>query len=245
MEYFFLYLAGMMLLIGVLIKKFKFYWLISGYNTASKERKEQMDKEGLGQLVGNYMYFLGGMFVVAFLLMWYKFENASFFVFLIVILSSIYIMIKAQKYDKGAFKSDGSMKMGQKISIGITALVVVGAIGMVLYGLVPTKYVVNEDSLTIEGMYGDTISVQEMKKVELVESLPNIIVRTNGYAAMNVLKGHFKLEQLGKGKLFIRLDRPPYIIIHTDQMYYIINEPDGSKTKELYEKINNLKEKSS
>ncbi len=245
MDYLFLYLAGLLLLMGVLIKKFKFYWLISGYNTASKERQEQMDKEGLGRFMGNYLYFLAGMFVVVFLLMWFDLEKVSFFVFLIIILSTIYVVIKAQKYDKGAYNPDGSMKMGQKITIGIISLVTVGVIGMVLYGLVPTKYVLNEDSLTIKGMYGESISYKDMKKVELVESLPEIKVRTNGYALNDVLKGHFKLEQLGKAKLFIQFGNPPYIIIHTDKGYLIINEPDRAKTSQLYEEISSFKEKSS
>lgn len=245
MDYIFLFLAALFFVMGLLIKKFKFYWLISGYNTASKERKEQMDIEGLGRFMGNYLYFMSSMFVISFLLMWYDVEHISLYVFLGVVVSTVYVIIGAQKYDKGAYHKDGSMKKGPKITIGLTVIILLGLIGMGVYGLTPTKNVANEDSLTIEGMYGETIFYKDMEKVELVESFPEIKMRTNGYSLNNVLKGYFTLEELGKGKLFIQLGNPPYIIIHTEKKFFIINEPERSKTKELYEKINNLKEKSS
>lgn len=245
MDFIFLYLAALFLVFGILIKKFKFYWLISGYNTASKERREQIDKEGLGRFMGNYFYAMAGLLVVAFLLMWFDFEKISFYVFLLILLSTVYVIIGAQKYDKGAYHPDGRLKKGPKITVGIIIVVILGVLGATLYGLVPTKYDLNQDSLTIKGMYGETIPFKNMKKVELVDSLPQIKLRTNGYALNNVLKGHFKLEQLGTGKLFIQLGKSPYIIIHTDERYYIINESEGSKTRELYEKIRMIWEKSS
>lgn len=239
MDFILLYIAGLFLLMAILIKKYKFYWLISGYNTASKERKAQIDKEGLGQFIGNYFLFLSGMLALAFVLMWYKYMLLFSIVLGVALLSSVYVIYGSQKYDKGAYDEKGRLKMGPKISMGITVLVLAGAAGIVIYGQMPTKYVLNEDSLTIEGQYGETIAFKTMEKVELVEELPEIQVRTNGYSFNNVLKGNFKLDQLGKGKLFIKLGQAPYIIIHTSDTYFIINDVSPEKTEELYEKIRN------
>ena len=45
-------LAGVAVILGalgVMIRYFKWYWLIAGYNTMTRERKRQVDIEGLGK----------------------------------------------------------------------------------------------------------------------------------------------------------------------------------------------------
>lgn len=51
-------------LIGYLIKYKKFSWLIAGYNTASKNEKQQYDESALCAAVGNLMFLSGGLCVV-------------------------------------------------------------------------------------------------------------------------------------------------------------------------------------
>jgi hypothetical protein len=51
------------ILIGLAVHVFKWYFLISGYNTMSKEKKANVDTEGLGRLMGIYSYVNGGVFI--------------------------------------------------------------------------------------------------------------------------------------------------------------------------------------
>jgi fatty acid desaturase len=55
--------AVVLLFIGWLVKYKKITWLISGYNTLSKEKKEQYDIEKLTRLIGNYILILAAIFI--------------------------------------------------------------------------------------------------------------------------------------------------------------------------------------
>ena len=54
-------------LIGYLIRYRKMYWLISGYNTMSGEKKKKVDTENLGIFMGNICFILGILLFVGFL----------------------------------------------------------------------------------------------------------------------------------------------------------------------------------
>ncbi|MFU0827925.1 MAG: hypothetical protein ACFWTJ_10435 [Lachnoclostridium sp.] len=45
---------------GILIKYKKCYWLISGYNTSSKEKKKNIDIAGLSKFTGNFCFIIAG-----------------------------------------------------------------------------------------------------------------------------------------------------------------------------------------
>ncbi|MDW7671778.1 MAG: DUF3784 domain-containing protein [Bacillota bacterium] len=55
-----LLIGALFILLGIAIHKLKWYFLISGYNTMSKEKKANVDTEGLGRLMGFYLYLNGG-----------------------------------------------------------------------------------------------------------------------------------------------------------------------------------------
>jgi len=49
-------IAILFIVLGILIKYFKLYFLIAGYNTMSKEKKEQYDIEGVASVFRNAMF---------------------------------------------------------------------------------------------------------------------------------------------------------------------------------------------
>jgi len=54
----------LLIVMGWLIKYKKVTWLISGYNTASKQEKQQYDIEKLCKYVGNFIFILASIFLV-------------------------------------------------------------------------------------------------------------------------------------------------------------------------------------
>ena len=54
-------IAGLLAVFGILIHKFKFYFLIAGYNMMSKEEKEEYNASSMGKHVGLSLYFLSGL----------------------------------------------------------------------------------------------------------------------------------------------------------------------------------------
>ena len=61
---FHLSLALFLVLLGCLIKYGKVAWLIAGYNTSSKEVKEQYDVEALCRGVGHLLFALAGTLII-------------------------------------------------------------------------------------------------------------------------------------------------------------------------------------
>ncbi|MGI5084162.1 DUF3784 domain-containing protein [Treponema putidum] len=54
-------IAAVLAVFGILIRKFKFYFLIAGYNMMSKEEKEEYNTSSIGKHVGLSLYFLSGL----------------------------------------------------------------------------------------------------------------------------------------------------------------------------------------
>lgn len=60
----FFFPTAVLLIVGWLIKYKKVTWLISGYNTASKQEKQRYDIEKLCKYMGNFIFILAGIFFV-------------------------------------------------------------------------------------------------------------------------------------------------------------------------------------
>jgi hypothetical protein len=60
----FLPIALILSIIGWLVKFKKMTWLISGYNTASKQKKEEYDKEKLCKYFGDFIFLLAGSYLL-------------------------------------------------------------------------------------------------------------------------------------------------------------------------------------
>lgn len=58
-------LVLMFIFLGVMIKYFKWSWLIAGYNTSSKEEKEKYDEIALCRYIGNLMFALGALIFIS------------------------------------------------------------------------------------------------------------------------------------------------------------------------------------
>ena len=54
-------IAAVLAVLGILIHRFKFYFLIAGYNMMSKEEKEEYNASSIGKHVGLSLYFLSGL----------------------------------------------------------------------------------------------------------------------------------------------------------------------------------------
>jgi hypothetical protein len=55
-------IALILFFLGWIIKVRKVTWLISGYNTASKEKQKEYDTDKLCKYFGNFLYMLAGVF---------------------------------------------------------------------------------------------------------------------------------------------------------------------------------------
>ncbi len=63
--------GGVFITVGVLIKKYKWYQLIAGYNTASEAVKKQYDIEGLAAHIGDGLATLGVIIIIEVVLLYF------------------------------------------------------------------------------------------------------------------------------------------------------------------------------
>jgi heme/copper-type cytochrome/quinol oxidase subunit 2 len=234
-------MAAIFILIGIAVHGFKWYFLIAGYNTMPKEKKERVNVKALGKLMGIYAYANGIVFFVMGILyaLDIKISMAPAFVFMGI--STLYLLIKAQKYDGNLFDEQGKLQKdaGKQLAVPIViTLVTFLAVGVLLFFAVqPTKISFLDEGLQVHGMYGEIYAWESIEEIELSEELPNIEMRTNGSGFGSHLKGHFRTTEYGVVKLFVNANKPPFIYLQSNGKIAIFNLADAQKTEEAYEEI--------
>lgn len=210
--------------------------LIAGYNTMSKDKKKNVDIEGLSTFMRNGLITIGLSIIIGYYLFtWIGFTMiANSMILIATLVGATILVIKAQKYDHNKTKNT-------KFTYFILGLVFLFVIGLITYGFIPAKTVYSDDTIRFSGMYGFEISIGEIDNVELSDKIPTIKLRTNGFSFGNIKKGFFKLDKFGKCRLLIHSDVAPYLILskkNGDKI--IINFKDKIETEKTYEKIKTL-----
>lgn len=234
--------AVLLLALGTALQFGKAYWLLSGYNTMSKEKKKNVDAEGLAQFSARLCYGMAGIILLAALFLYLEQSVPAMLMFFALLPLSIYAIFKSQKYDGNTRNEDGSMKKSTKIMLGVFTgfmVIVAAAVGALLYfGSLPAEYWVGEDTLQITGMYGEKIAYEEIAAITLEEKMPELQYKTNGSDLGDIKKGYFSARDLGRVKLFLDdASRPPYIYVEAASGWRIMNKKDPVETEELYQKL--------
>jgi len=243
----YLILVGFLFIfLGLAVHVFKWYFLISGYNTMSKEKKANVDIKGLSRAMGIYSYINGILFILAGVLYTLGVKVVLVPAFVILGISTIYFLIRAQKYDGNIYDEYGRMRHGalKKITVpvGITIISLIFVAVLLFYSIQPTEITISDDGIKIHGMYGDFYTWDSIEKVELNENLPTIERRTNGSAVGSKLKGHFRTKELGPVKLFVDTEKPPFIYLVTNDRIIIFNMTNKDETSVIYrEMLNKIK----
>lgn len=238
----FYFLFGTIIIVmGLLVDKGKAYFLISGYNTYSKEKKKNVDVQAIAKYMGYYSYLNGFISYLAGILTAAGVQNLMVPVIVFFVISTGVLLVKLQKYDGNMFDEGGKLKSEGKKQLtvtGIITLLTVVFVGAVLFfSTRPTMVVPSEDSFEIKGMYGEVVHYKEINTVELLTDLPAITMRTNGSAVGPKLRGHFNTREYGAVKLFLDKSKPPYLYIETSKRRFVINFENAEKTTEFYETI--------
>jgi hypothetical protein len=218
--------------LGYLIRFRKAYGLISGYNTMSPEKKQNVDVARLGKLVGNFCFAMGVVLLAGLLLLVFDFTAAGFGVLALLVPLIVYLLVTAQKYDSNNRQADGRAKTGAKIMVGVVVaiiLLVASLTGYLLYrGSQPPDIRIDSGNLAISGLYGQRIARTDIEDIQLLDTLPHIEMRTNGSAVGDQLVGHFRLTNVGAAVLYVNRSKPPFIYLQTanQKIYFNLATPD-------------------
>jgi hypothetical protein len=238
--YLFLLFAGIGLLMVVLgaIIRFKRAWqLINGINTSTPERRAKMDLDAICIWAGTAIMLGGALFIIGGALSWLVGEIVFAGViplFLIIILGAVFYI---RRFDGNNYNEDGTLKKGKTVLVSLAIFIplVVLAVFLVI-GFRGPDISIEGDSLVISGMFGTTLSRNEIAEVSLVNEIP-ALTRIAGMSSTNQLSGRVR-SPAGSGRAYI-YRTPPYIhiILHGDSgfMYLNFNHPD--ETRALFHQI--------
>ena len=213
--------------------------MMAGYNTMSEEKKKNVDIEGLSTYMRNGFVAIGLTLIISYYFFkWIGLTLIADSMIVIVILVGITIlMINASKFDHNRDKKT-------KLTYLIPAFLMVLVAGLMAYGYMPSRPIFEDDTIRFSGMYGFETNIAEIENVTLIDKLPKINMRTNGFSFGAIKKGTFNLDQSGKCRLLIHSELPPYLVISKINGEKIfINFKDKTDTEKTFNRIKTLTDK--
>jgi len=123
--------------------------------------------------------------------------------------------------------------------VGLLAVVIVGVSFLAVRSELssPTLTINEQEEIAIQyPMYSYTFNLQDIQELTLVDSIPSG-VKSNGEATSKYARGHFKLKELGKSRLYVYKNNPPYISLKLADQYIFYNDIDPAVTQKLYEQL--------
>ncbi len=220
---------------GAVVKYGKQYWLIAGYNTMPKEKKDNVDVVGLANFMAKSFFGIG-VFALAGSLIASRWCPDLFPAVIMICTGGIFLMVfGAQKFDKNKRSKKDKLIL---IALLALAVLVLGSVGaMLIYGSHSPGVEATPEGIVISGIYGAAIPVEEITGIDLKNEIPKIRSKNNGFDSGEVRKGHFTLDEMGRGRLYLESNRAPFVCIFTKDSYVIINYKDPIRTEVLYRNL--------
>lgn len=220
--------------LGFLLNVKNAKYLLAGYNTMTESQRQEFDLISFLRFFRNFHLFLAVSLMLVGFILWLLFGEIPASVFLVVypLLAYAYFLVQAQRFT--AQRSSGGVKW-LAIGIGVTAVLV---LGLLLRGLSNNEIVMQQDKIQIEGMYGQMILMADIDSLVMLNQLPQLSTRTNGFALGNEKKGYFKTKRGDKVLIYIADAHKPCLAIRVQNQGWIYY---NSTTKPLDELLAALK----
>ncbi|UOO38686.1 hypothetical protein IZU99_05430 [Oscillospiraceae bacterium CM] len=118
-------------------------------------------------------------------------------------------------------------------------LTVGGSVALVVYGGSAPVYSISstDRTFTIKSMYGKTLNLADIKSVDLKETLPGNLKRTNGYGGAGTVTKGYCSSDIGDVLVFVDSSISQYIYLTTTTEIIIFNNHDIVQTKALYDEL--------
>lgn len=211
--------------------------LLSGYNTMTEEEQHAFDLKSYIPAFRKFHMFLGSSLFAAGTVIFILIGEGAAGIFMIVypFLAYTWFLWIGKKYNKG------QSSKWDRVGIVILGIALLFVMTLLAIGLRESKIIVTSEEISIEGVYGENISVSEIETICLTDSLPLISLRTNGFSLGKFQKGYFKTVNGGKVKLLLNTESKPFLRIEkkTGENLYFSSGQISSQTiyTEIQEKM--------
>jgi hypothetical protein len=102
----------------------------------------------------------------------------------------------------------------------------------------PPRVTVRPDGLEVQSpFYGKVFPASDVTGISLLPTLPRVLLKTNGFGGGASLRGHFRVEGLGEGRLYVEEGFAPYVLVRLRAGFVVVNFREPEKTRALYEDL--------
>lgn len=213
-------------------------YLLSGYNTMSEQERQKFDIKSYIAYFKKFHIFLGiSVFIIGSIL--YYFINpdwSGIFMGTYPILAYVYFIWKGNQFSK---INDRKQNRKTIIAMSFMFSVFIAIAAMFFYTLQDNQIEINDNIVKIKGYYGMDLKTNEIKSIELVNELPEISIKTNGFALQTIKKGNFKTKNGENVKLLINSVEQPIIYITTNTNQKIYYSSKDKSNQKIFDQIKN------
>lgn len=222
--------------LGFLLSVKNAKYLLSGYNTMSKEDQEKVDIKNYIAFFRKFHFLLGLSLFFAGVAIYLLVGTlaAGIFIAIYPLLAYIFFVLASSKY----FGNAGQKKHKSGVFILLGALLLVTLI--FIFGNRGNKLEYDRDRIEIKGMYGETIQRSDIESIRLIDKLPGVRLKTNGYSIGAIHKGYFKTVDGEVVKLLVDNNKGPFLCIIKINGKKIYYSSKGKSNQKLLEEINTV-----
>ncbi len=205
--------------IGFMVTKSNAKYILSGYNTMSERDRQSIDIDSYLRFFKRFHLTLAITLLGGVLLLSLKNNNwASLFMTIYPLGAYLYFLIRGASFYKGSTQQ----KLGAYLTGGILIVVIAVLLFSSLTDYRSSEITLNGQKLEITGSYGFTLSRHEIYEQRLVDHLPPIAYKANGFAAGDYAKGRFKAKDGRTIWLFVNKKANPFLLIKSSKgdIYY-------------------------
>ena len=102
----------------------------------------------------------------------------------------------------------------------------------------PRRVTVRPDGLEVESpFYGKVFPASDITGISLLPTLPRVLLKTNGFGGGASLRGHFRVEGLGDGRLYVEKGFAPYVLVRLREGFVVVNFREPEKTRALFDEM--------
>ncbi len=233
MLYIIIGLSFLLFALGFILTESNASFLLSGYNTMSKEEKQKVDLKSYLHFYKRFHVFLGISTILLGIFIYYLIgeDVAGVFLTLYPLLAYCYFIFKGKEFNKNP------LDLKAKISIFVLLITILGVITLDYLGFKEDKITITKNEIRINGMYSEIIPISEIKTITLVDSLPKIRLRINGFSLGSIHKGYYKTVKGERVKLVLNSKQQPVILITKTNDKKIYYSAKSISNEQLYKQI--------
>lgn len=220
---------------GFIITPSNAKYLLSGYNTMSIEDQEKFPiVEYLKALKSFHIWF--GILYTLLSVIFHLLDSdlVGYHLGITPILAYGYFFWTSRKYNEGL---SSATKNNTTIGLIVLSLTLVFVVGLFIWSDRESTWTYENNQLEIQGLYSISLNISDLDSISLLESLPEITIRSHGISTGKVAKGKFKGPN--KSRYHLLIDKPvgEVLALYPSGEMPVLISLDGMDEKKLFLKI--------